>query len=68
LLQPHYNTLKGGRQGKKEFFHSQQTKDRLRDLAKGRVKSPKTKLLISASTSLLEIKTHSLVLNILNLL
>jgi len=51
LLQPYYNILKGGKQTDKEYFHTEETKTRLRARAKGKVLSPRTKALISVSTS-----------------
>lgn len=51
LLQPYYNILKGGRQKEKEYFHTEETKKRLRAISKGKVLSSRTKTLISISTS-----------------
>lgn len=51
LLRPYYNILKGGQQKEKEYFHSKETIEKLKEMAKGRILSEKTKGLISISTS-----------------
>lgn len=51
LLKPYYNITKGGRRGKTGFKHSAITLSKLRELAKNRKLSAKTKSLISASTT-----------------
>lgn len=51
LLRPYYNILKGGQQKEKEYFHSKETIEKLKEKAKGRILSAKTKGLISISTS-----------------
>jgi group I intron endonuclease len=51
LLKPYYNLTKGGRKGKTGFKHSASTLYKLRELAKNRKLSAKTKSLISASTT-----------------
>lgn len=51
LLRPYYNILKGGQQKEKEYFHSKDTIEKLKEKAKGRILSAKPKVLISISTS-----------------